>query len=197
MVLVGSFSRYVMAVERVEELLRKVTKALNAAEVPYAIVGGNAVAAWVATVDEGAVRATKDVDILLRRDDLARVAEVMHPLGLVPVEVLGVQMFVDERHPSPKTGVHVVFARERIRPHYAHTAPDATQSVRQGDTSVIDLGALVEMKLQSYRYIDRAHLQDLMAVGLITEEIKAALPPDLRERLQAIVDSAGQESGPG
>jgi hypothetical protein len=34
------------------------------------VAGGNAVAAWVATVDPSAVRNTQDVDILLRRADL-------------------------------------------------------------------------------------------------------------------------------
>ena len=39
--------------------------------VPYAVAGGNAVAAWVSRVDEAAVRNTQDVDILLRRSDLS------------------------------------------------------------------------------------------------------------------------------
>ena len=53
-----------MAVDRVEKLLLKIASTLDAKGLDYAIVGGNAVAAWVATVDDGAVRATKDVDIL-------------------------------------------------------------------------------------------------------------------------------------
>ena len=99
-----------MAVDRVERLLRKLSDALNAAGVEYAIIGGNAVAAWVATVDEGAVRSTKDVDVLIRRGDLARVTEALRTANLMPVDVLGVHMFLDRRRPTPKTGVHVVFA---------------------------------------------------------------------------------------
>lgn len=49
-----------MAVERVEQLLRDVTTALDASGIRYAVVGGTAVAAWVAHIDAGAVRATKD-----------------------------------------------------------------------------------------------------------------------------------------
>ena len=37
---------------------------------PYALVGGQAVALWVATKDPAAVRTTKDVDILLRRQEM-------------------------------------------------------------------------------------------------------------------------------
>ena len=66
-----------MAVDRVERLLRKVARALNEAGVTYALVGGNAVAAWVATVDEGAVRATKDVDLLVRRRDMSAISAAL------------------------------------------------------------------------------------------------------------------------
>ena len=44
------------AVLKVRERLLRATAALNQAGLPYAVVGGNRVASWVATVDEGAVR---------------------------------------------------------------------------------------------------------------------------------------------
>ena len=61
------------AVAKVRERLLRATAALDQAKVPYAVVGGNAVASWVATVDKGAVRNTRDVDLLVRRSDLADV----------------------------------------------------------------------------------------------------------------------------
>jgi hypothetical protein len=39
------------AVANVRERLLRATAALNAVGVPYAVIGGNAVASWVATVD--------------------------------------------------------------------------------------------------------------------------------------------------
>ncbi len=184
-----------MAVDRVEQLLRKVTEALNVSGIDYAVIGGNAVAAWVAKVDDAAVRATKDVDVLIRREDVGRVTDALRPVGLMPVEVLGVYMFVDTEKPNPKTGVHVVFAGERIRPNYTHPAPDPSECVKEDDGfRVIDLRRLVEMKLQAYRFIDRAHVQDLLAVGLIDDAIRDALPRDLRERLDAI-EGSGEPAG--
>ena len=47
--------RMVRAVARVRERLQCGVSALEAAAVPYAVVGGHAVAAWVATVDAEAV----------------------------------------------------------------------------------------------------------------------------------------------
>ncbi len=181
-----------MAVNRVERLLRKVGKALDAARIPYAIVGGNAVAAWVATVDDGAVRATKGVDVLLRRPDLPAVAAAFRPLGLVPIEVLGVTMFVDRRRPNPKTGVHVVFAKERVRPEYTHPAPDVTKAVRaKTGFLVTDLPALVMMKLQSFRRIDQVHIEDLLSVALIDSTLVRKLPSDLAARLRQIRETPG------
>ncbi len=58
---------------------------------------------------------------------------------------------------------------------------------------MIDLRHLVEMKLQAYRFIDRAHIQDLLSVGLIDDAVRNALPADLRERLEAIQASQDRE----
>lgn len=185
--LVPDFHKQVVAVQRVEELLHSVADALEAAKVPYAIVGGNAVAAWVATVDEDAVRATKDVDILLRRSDLASATAALNTLDMERVEVSGVTMFVDRKHPSPKKGVHVVFANEKVRPHYDYPAPDPAQSVRApAGFAVIDLPSLVTMKLEAFRRIDQVHVEDLIAVDLIDGTLIGGLRADLQRRLQEI-----------
>jgi hypothetical protein len=44
-----------MAPEKVKERLRRATKALDDASLPYAVAGGNAVAEWVARVDKDKV----------------------------------------------------------------------------------------------------------------------------------------------
>lgn len=177
-----------MAVQRVEELLRTATAALEAARVPYAVVGGNAVSAWVSTVDDGAVRATKDVDILIRREDLGAVKSALQVVGLDYAEVLGVSMFLQRERPNPRTGVHVVFAREHIRPGYRHPAPDVADAVASpAGHRVIALAPLLAMKLQANRPIDQVHVEDMHALGLITPELAAQLPPDLHERLNTIL----------
>ena len=64
------WERIERAVEKVKERLRRVTQSLDAASIPYAVVGGNAVQIWVAQVDESVVRNTRDVDIILNRGQL-------------------------------------------------------------------------------------------------------------------------------
>jgi hypothetical protein len=78
-----SWERMIRAVEKVRERLLRAARALEEAKVPYAVVGGNAVAAWVARVDEAAVRNTRDVDILLRRPDLAAARQALEAAGFV------------------------------------------------------------------------------------------------------------------
>jgi hypothetical protein len=55
--------------------LRSVLEALDEAKVDYALIGALAVAVW------GAPRATKDIDLLVRRDDLGRAIEAVRARG--------------------------------------------------------------------------------------------------------------------
>lgn len=176
------------SVQRVQEQLRKTTAALEKEGVPFAVIGGNAVALWVGSVNPAAVRTTKDVDILLRRQDLWRAAAAMQQAGFIPEEVHGVSMFLDREDPLPSRGVHVVIAGEKVRPEYTHAAPDLANAARSADgVPIVSLYDLLIMKLQSCRDLDRAHIRDLMKVGLITQEIVNPLPADLRERFEGIL----------
>jgi hypothetical protein len=53
------------AVEAIRQRLDRAAAALDGAGIPYAAVGGNAVAVHVGLVDRGAVRNTRDIDLLL------------------------------------------------------------------------------------------------------------------------------------
>src|SRR5438128_935575 len=139
--------RMVSAVERVRERLSRATAALEAAGVPYAVAGGNAVAAWVATVDPAAVRNTQDVDILLRRADLDAAERALSAAGFVRRHVAGIDRFLDGPDARPRDAVHVVMAGEKVRPEYAAPAPDVTDSVKQEQFRLLSLETLVRMKL--------------------------------------------------
>ena len=104
------------AVAKVRERLLRATAALNQVGVPYAVVGGNAVASWVATVDEGAVRNTRDIDLLVRRSDLPVITAALEQAGFVRDEVLDVVMFRDGAEGKPSEAVHLLFAGEKTRP---------------------------------------------------------------------------------
>ena len=176
-----------MAVDRVEKRLRRVTAALDAADIGYAVIGGNAVAAWVARVDPSATRATKDVDLLVERADLDRITEVMDELGFHRNGIPSMVLFMDPEEPSKRTGIHLVWANEKVRPSYALPAPSTDETVRDAEgLLVLDLPALLRMKLTSFRDIDRVHIADMLSVGLIDHNLRSALPDELRARLAEV-----------
>lgn len=190
----SSFTAYVMAMERVEQRLRKVTAALNDAGVRYAVVGGNAVATWVAKADPAATRTTVDVDLLVERKELDRVTEVISALGFERQDLRRLVVFIDPQEPSRRSGVHLVWADEKVRPSYAHPAPGVADAVLDPEGYwVLDLAALVRMKLTSLRDIDRVHIADMLRVGLLDDDIARNLPADLCERLDRIKDSVEED----
>ena len=178
---------HILAIERVQQRLRKVTAALDAAGVPYAVVGGNAVAAWVGRVDQGATRATKDVDLLVRRADTPAITAAITRLGFAREDLRDLVLFIDPDEPSKTSGVHLVWAGEKICPSDVVPSPTVDEAVRDPEGFlVLDLGALVRMKLTSFRPIDQAHVIDMMSVGLIDRAVAEGLPAELRARLASL-----------
>ena len=104
-----SWERMIRSVEKVRERLHRATAALEMAGVPYAVAGGNAVAAWVSRLDEAAVRTTRDVDILLRRTDLYLAKNALASAGFTYRRVSGLGMpgsldiFLDGENASART----------------------------------------------------------------------------------------------
>lgn len=155
----------------------------------YAVIGGNAVAAWVATVDPSAVRNTQDVDILLRRADLEAAERALAPAGFRRWNVSDAEMFLDGPDAGPKDAVHVIFAGEKVRPASLVPAPDVGESSKPQDFRLVALEALVRMKLTSFRRKDQVHLLDMLEVGLIDRAWPSRFPADLAARLQLLIDT--------
>src|SRR5208283_3077326 len=103
----GLWERYLMALDEVTDRLQRIARAPEEAGVSYALVGGQAVALWVATKDPAAVRTTKDVDILLCREDLPRARNAAASVGFDYFEVMGVGMFLEHPDPNPRKAVHL------------------------------------------------------------------------------------------
>jgi hypothetical protein len=184
-----SWERVWQAVERVKDRCRRVAAALEAGGVPYAVVGGNAVAAWVARVDAAAERFTADVDILLRRADLAAAIAATASAGFVHRSVNGVDLLADGPDAGPRDAVHIVFAGEKVDPRYVAAAPDVTESEPGPQFRIVTLEALVRMKLTSFRARDQVHIRDMIGVGIIDANWPARFAPPLAERLQSVLDT--------
>jgi len=176
-------------VELVKNRLLRATAALENAGIAYAVIGGNAVAAWVGRVDQSAVRFTQDVDLLILRSDLDATKAALETAGFIYRHVASVDLFLDGPDAKARDAVHVIFAGERVRPEYALPAPDVIESEPAETFRVLRLDALVRMKLTSFCDKDRTHLRDLISVGLVDESWRLKLPDELAARLQSLLDT--------
>jgi hypothetical protein len=181
--------RMVSAVEKVRERLLRATGALDSAGIPYAVIGGNAVAAWVSRVDPGAVRNTANVDLLVARTDFERIIAVLESVGFVHCYELERDMFLDGAEGRPRDAIRVFFAGEKIRKEYPESTPNLSFSTLHETYNVLGLESLVRMKLTSFRIIDRAHLRDMIDVGLLNCSWVEKLPKELAARLQELLDN--------
>ena len=183
------WQRMERAVQKVQERLERAAKTLEQAGIPYAIIDGNAVRAWVAQADEAAVRTTRDVDILLRRSDWPKAVAAMEAAGFVYRHVKSIDMFLDGPGAKARDAVHVLFAGEKVRPEDPMPAPDVTEIETIDQHRTLGLEPLVRMKLTAFRDKDRMHLRDMIDVELIDESWCNRLPPELATRLKELIDN--------
>jgi hypothetical protein len=183
------FKRMFRAVELVQERLDRACEALRTANIPYAVIGGNAVAAWVATIDDGAVRNTRDVDLLLEEADLPRATAALEAAGFVRDQVMDTIIFLDGPAGKPSQGLRILLAGQKVKLEYATAAPHVEQTVEINQKRIVELTALVEMKLNSYRLKDRVHLIDMIQIGLLDITWLGRLPTSLAPRLKTLLDN--------
>jgi len=191
------------------------TLVLNVAEIPYAICGGFAVAAWCLYHEQQSLKETdpkrivppkpitlvntRDVDMLVWKNDLDRIVAVMSRAGFHHETAAFVNMFVRKselqqgRRETVRyglaEGIHLLFAGETTKEQYLQN-PQPEQSIEFSDTfwetdhtfRVLDVEELIKTKLNSVskqRLKDLIHLVELWESGAITDEIvrKVAFDP--------------------
>jgi hypothetical protein len=190
-----SWTRMSEGIEKVKARLRRASALLEAAGLPYAVIGGNAVAAWVSRVDDSVVRNTRDVDLLVRRADMDAIVTAMAAGGFIhrSASILGgkgrIEMFLDGPGAKARDGVHLIFSGEKVNPESPEPSPDVADiDNTHSDFRLIDLEALITMQLTSNLRIDRVHLRDMIEIGMLDESWLPRVPISLRDRLQALLD---------
>jgi hypothetical protein len=168
------------------DLANKVEQAFSAAGLEYRVIGGLATYLYVEEAAPDAGRLTRDIDIIVRREDLDAIAIAVEPFGLRYRHVAGVDMLVQEGQPSARRAVHMVFSGERVRPEYPEAVPELGSSRQLQGVRVIPLADLVRMKLTSFRLKDQLHVKDMDEAQLITPDIEGTLSDELITRLAAV-----------
>lgn len=101
----------------------------------------------------------------------------------------GMDLFLDRADSSPRDAVHIIFSGEMVREGEPGPNPDVGESTEFGAFRVIDLEALVRIKLTAFRRKDQVHIMDLIGVGLVDASWTKRLPPMLAGRLQQLLDT--------
>lgn len=180
--------------ERVFELigtLQKLAAPLERAGVPHELVGGLALAVFlhVENADSTHSSLTRDIDILIRRDDLPRVVAIAEEHGFRFRHAAGVDMLLYGDTNSARNAVRLLYTGEKVKQTQLEAHP-GIRPVRAGlygeEFFVMPAAELVRMILCSYRDKDRVHVRGMDAAGLITPEIEQGLSEGLRSRLRHI-----------
>jgi hypothetical protein len=181
--------------ERVYQLvgvLSRVTDALASANIPYELIGGLAVLAHVQDVAPDEERTTKDVDLMINRDDLERVKQAAEKFGFRFRHTPGVDMLLSGEEDSARNAVHLIFAGEKTTPKQLLPNPSLNpvkKHLRGKEVMVVPLVDLVRMKLTTFRLKDQVHVQALDTAGLITHAVQEQLPQELLARLEQVRQS--------
>ncbi|MEZ6116348.1 MAG: hypothetical protein R3C28_07225 [Pirellulaceae bacterium] len=178
--------------DRVERRLKKTIAVLDETKLDYAIVGGNAVRIWIAQVDPGAVRATNDVDVLIRTEDLEEVKRAMQKHGFHYRHAAGLDMFLEEENGSVRNAVQILLANQTVRKDDFEPNPDVEPTEYGDGVRTLPLERLVRMKLNSFRLKDRVHLLDMIEVGIVDESWILKFPEPLNQRLKSLLENPDQ-----
>lgn len=136
-------------------------RALDAAKVDYALCGALALAVY------GAPRATKDIDVLARKDDAERVRAVAHGAGYVfealPMEFSGTGVEI-QRYTKLVDGrpllFDVLWVSAKLETVWRERQRVAWEG---GELSVVSRDGLITLKLTAGRPQDLVDVQNLVA----------------------------------
>ncbi len=111
------------AVEQIIDVTKRFAAALEHAGIPCRVIGGLAAFLHVHQVDPPSARLTRDVDVAVDRRHLDAIRAAVEPYGFVYRHTSGADMFLVAENPSARSGVHVVFVGEKVRPDYLEPVP--------------------------------------------------------------------------
>jgi hypothetical protein len=176
------------ALQKVDDRLRRATVALTEASIPVAVIGAKAVAFWVGLKDEGLVRNTPNVDLLINPADAEVSRTTLERAGFIHVErTTRPMVFLDGPDGRERQAVRMWFVGDILRPG-EEPLPALTYTIPAWPYRVPALSTLLRMKLSAHRTIDRVHVRDMIDAGLIDETWLGTLPVELRDRLQALLN---------
>jgi hypothetical protein len=158
-------------------VLHRISDTLRAEGIPHELIGGLAVLVHVEEADPTHSTLTRDLDLMVRREDLERIKLAAAKNGFRFRHTAGLDMLLYGEADSAKNTVRLVFDD--------NFAPEKKRILGE-EVLVIPVAGLLRMKLSAFRDKDRVHVRSMDAAGLITTGVEETLPGELRARLQHI-----------
>jgi hypothetical protein len=180
----AGMDRFLQDSPRVRRSVRTLVKRLDAARVPYAILGGIALNA------HGLRGWTEDVDVLLPPEGWDTFRRVFVPGEYEPVAERP-RCFLD-RWNRVRIDVRVTGCFARGVKTMAYPEPRSVAKVLHG-INVVTLPALVALKLSQGRFRDLADVISLVRLHGLGETFAEVLPPAVREDYAACLDARRRE----
>ena len=184
-------SQFYMSRGDVYTTLRKLTQRLEQEQIPYALIGGMALAA------HGFVRMTQDVDILLTAEGLAAFLERCVGRGYAPAFPGAQKSFRDT-----ETQVRIEAITTGEFPGDGKPKPVAfpdptVASIERDGLRVVSIEKLIELKLASgmsapHRLRDLADAQDTITTLDLTDDFADRLDPSVRALYHQLWHAAQQ-----
>ncbi len=171
----------------IEERLQAVARLLNAACVPYALVGGNAVSLWVSHEERESTTFCRGIDFLINREDWPFVREHLGFDGFGSTEGDWQAFIWGSARRVSWDSMRFLFAGGCASPEQLLPFP------RLGDPEFIQgipclaLGRLMTMLLTGNRPIDVANVQRLIFSDLVNADWYDLLPSILKPRLKRLL----------
>jgi hypothetical protein len=180
---------FMMELSPVHDTMRRLAKAFNDLEIPFAIAGAMAANA------HGHQRTTADVDVLLRREDLTRFKDYWigrgwlnlfegskgfkDTLNGVKVDVLIVGDYPGDGKPKP----------------VSFPAPESVVEIRDESLPYLNLKSLMELKIASgmtaaHRPRDLDDVIQLIRINALSQDYSNQLNPFVREKFGELWQAA-------
>ena len=180
--------RFFMGDDPVHNSMRKIAQRLDALSIPYAIAGGMALSA------HGYNRNTVDVDLLVTREDLAKIHENLEGLGYLP-PFKGSKNLRDV-----ETGVAIEFLITGGFPGDGKPKPVAfpdprTSAIEKDGLKFVSLPTLFELKLASgmtnaRRMKDLTDVLELIDAAKISKDFATQIHPYVRDKFLELWQTA-------
>ena len=166
--------------------LEQIVTALQDAGVRFEVVGGVAVNAHIYSLHRSRSFVTREIDVLVHRNDLERIAKAAEPLGYKAKKMMGGYTLIRPEQDLAEA-IHLLFVGEKSKSNRPLPHPEIhpeEKHLLNLRIPVAPLKDLLQMNLNSLRPKDIIHIETLDDVGLITPAVERELPSALQDRLK-------------